>query len=327
MPRGRERRRVEKGSGETWARVLAWLSLFLLLVACSEVVPHPAATETLPPATLTFTPTPTFSPARFGTSQLDVPYCTVDGLPQKLDVYYPAFGGPWPAVVYVHGGSWMEGDKAEGQGWSYLTAHGYLVVSVNYRLATPQIKFPAMIQDVKCAIRFLRAHAAEYNLDPNRIGAVGASAGGHLAALLGVTDETAGWEVGEYLDQSSRVQAVITMAGLSDFTRRMFSGINSSIYYVFGELAGRSTPRMIAASPVTYITPDDPPFLILHGDQDGVVPLDQAETLHARLSEAGVASTLVIVHNGNHGLQGKDASPTPEEISAMILEFLEENLK
>ncbi len=230
-------------------------------------------------------------------------------------------------MVYVHGGSWMEGDKAEGQGWRYLTDHGYLVVSVNYRLTTPRVKFPAMIQDVKCAIRYLRAHAAEHNLDSRRIGAIGASAGGHLAALLGTADETAGWDVGEYPDQSSRVQAVITMAGLSDLTRRMSGGVNSSIYYVFGELAGQSTPAMIAASPVTYITPDDPPFLILHGDKDGVVPLDQAETLYARLVETGVEATFIVVHNGDHGLRGSDASPTPDEIAARILEFLEEHLK
>jgi len=244
-----------------------------------------------------------------------------------LDLYYPQAGGLWPAVVYVHGGGWIEGDKAEGQGWSCLTDHSCLVVSVNYRLATPQVKFPAMIQDVKCAIRYLRAHAAEHNLDPNRIGAVGASAGGHLVALLGAADKSAGWDVGEHRDQSSRVQAVITMAGFSDFTRPMFSGIHSTSYYVFGELAGKSTPRMTAASPTTYITPDDPPFLILHGNKDGVVPLDQAETLHARLVEAGVDSTPVIVQNGDHSLHGRDASPSPEEISTMILEFLEKTLQ
>ncbi len=300
-----------------------WVCLLLTTLAACGQARHTPIAETTPPPT----PTPTFSPARFGTSQLDIPYCTPDGLPQRLDIYYPQGGGPWPAVVYVHGGSWMEGDKAEGQGWSYLTAHSYLVVSVNYRLATPQVKFPAMIQDVKCAIRYLRAHAAEHNLDPNRIGAIGASAGGHLVALLGTADETAGWDAGEYADHSSRVQAVITMSGLSDFTRRMFSGINSSIYYVFGELAGKSTPRMTAASPVTYLTPDDPPFLILHGDKDSVVPLDQAETLHARLVEAGVDSRLVIVQNGDHSLRGRDASPTAEAIATMILEFLEKNLK
>ncbi len=96
---------------------------------------------------------------------------------------------------------------------------GYLVVSVNYRLAAYNIKFPAMIQDVKCAVRYLRAHAGEYNLDPQRIGALGASAGGHLVALLGTSDKSAGWDVGEYLDQSSRVQAVVAEAVFSDFTQ------------------------------------------------------------------------------------------------------------
>jgi acetyl esterase/lipase len=113
----------------------------------------------------------------------------------------------------------MHGDKSEaGLFASMMTAQGYLVVSINYRLY-PAAQFPAMIQDVKCAVRSLRANAVQYNLDPNRIGAFGVSAGGHLAALLGTTDASVGWDVGEYLDQSSRVQAVIAMAGVMDLSR------------------------------------------------------------------------------------------------------------
>ncbi len=301
----------------------ALLVAFLLTVAgCSSLRPTPA--------TPTPTPMPTFQASKFGAADIDVTYCAMNGLPQKLDVYYPASGGPWPAVIYVHGGSWIELDKAEGAGWSYLNAHGFLVISVNYRLAAYDIKFPAMIEDVKCAVRYLRAHASEYNLDPERIGAIGASAGGHLVALLGTSDDSAGWEVGEYLDQSSRVQAVITIAGLSDFTRDMYDGISMAIYYAFGQLPGKDIPANAAASPVTYITPDDPPFLILHGDEDGVVPLDQAQALDERLTAAGVPSTLVIVQNGQHGLEampGRTTDPSPQQVSDMILEFLEANLK
>jgi acetyl esterase/lipase len=272
----------------------------------------------------------TFQASKLGTADLDVTYCTMNGLEQKLDVYFPASGGPWPLVVYVHGGSWREGDKAEGSGWSYLNGRGYLVVSINYRLASYDVKFPAMIEDVKCAIRYLRAHASEYNLDPDRIGVIGASAGGHLAALLGTSDESAGWDVGEYLDQSSRVQAVITIAGLADFTRDMYDGIAMAIYFAFGQLPGKDIPANAAASPVTYITPDDPPFLILHGDQDGVVPLDQAQVLNERLAAAGIRSTLVVVQNGQHGLEampGRSAVPSPQEVSDLILQFLEASLK
>jgi acetyl esterase/lipase len=273
---------------------------------------------------------PTFQASKFGTADIDVTYCTMNNLPQKLDIYFPASGGPWPVVIYVHGGSWRELDKAEGVGWSYLNDYGFVVVSVNYRLASYDVKFPAMIEDVKCAVRFLRAHASEYNLDPDHIGAIGASAGGHLVALLGTSDTSAGWDVGEYLDQSSRVQAVITMAGLSDFTRDMYDGISMAIYFAFGQLPGKNTPANVAASPVTYITPDDPPFLIFHGSEDGVVPLDQAQVLNERLTAAGVPSTLVVVQNGQHGLEampGRTTDPSPQQVSDMILQFLETNLK
>jgi acetyl esterase/lipase len=273
-------------------------------------------------------PTPTPSPKpfdRFGQALKDVPYCSPDGQPQKMDIYFPGSGGPWPVLMYVHGGGWDKGDKAEGEGWKYLNGQGYLVVSVNYRLAAYNIKFPAMIQDVKCAVRYLRAQAGEYNLDPQRIGALGASAGGHLVALLGTADTSAGWDVGEYPDQSSRVQAVVAEAVFSDFTRTIPNSMQMAIYFAFEDFPGTTSTIDTAASPVTYITPDDPPFLIIHGEKDGYAPVDQAETLDARLKAAGVSSKLVIVQNGQHGLNSSNGDPTvpsAEEISQTILDFL-----
>lgn len=163
--------------------------------------------------------------------------------------------------------------------------------------------------------------------DPNRVVAIGASAGGHLVALMGAADETAVWDRSEYGEQSSRVQAVISMSGLSDFTVKLPSGINSSVYYAFGGLAGDGSPEMAAASPVTYISADDPPFLIIHGDNDGVVPVEQSQILHERLTAAGVPATLVIVENGDHSLQGENTTPTQAEINDIISTFLVENLK
>jgi len=299
-------------------------TFFLLLTACAVTPAIPTVTPSPAP-----TATPTFTAAKFGGSDIDVTYCTMNGLPQKLDVYYPKSDGPWPVFLYVHGGSWRELDKAEGAGWRYLNDSGILVVSVNYRLATSEIKFPAMIEDVMCAVRYLRAHSTRYNINPEKIGALGASAGGHLAALLGTADTSAGFDVGEYLDQSSRVQAVVTMSGLSDFTQPVEGGVSMAIYFAFGALAGTNPALLAPASPVTYVTPDDPPFLILHGDEDGVVPIEQALTLDAKLKDAGVPSTLVIVQGGDHGLNplpGKSAEPPWEEISRIILDFLEENL-
>jgi len=253
----------------------------------------------------------------------------MDGLPQKMDIYFPNTGGPWPVFIYVHGGGWNQGDKAEGAGWKFLNAQGYMVVSVNYRLAAYNVKFPAMIEDVKCAVRSLRAHASQYNLDPGRIGALGASAGGHLVALLGTSDQSAGWDVGQYLDQSSRVQAVVAESVFSDFTSTIYDSMQMAIYYAFGDFPGTDSKINVAASPVTYVTPDDPPFLIIHGDKDGYAPPDQAQILDAKLKAAGVSSKLVIIQNGTHGLtswNGNPMSPSADEINQILLDFLNKNL-
>ncbi len=153
--------------------------------------------------------------------------------------------------------------------------------------------------------------------------------GGHLAALLGTSDSSAGFDVGGYLDRSSRVQAVVTLSGLSDFTVPIRGGAGAAIFFAFGAMAGTGDARLAAASPVTYVSADDPPFLIFHGDKDAVVPVEQAEILDGRLKAAGVPSTLVIVRGGDHGLNpppGGTAEPAWDEISLRIREFLVENL-
>jgi acetyl esterase/lipase len=304
----------------------SWISLLTILVTILSACGKGAI------AVLTTTPTSIPSPTPFsnyGKAFKDVTYCSPDGQDQKMDIFFPKSGGPWPVFLYVHGGGWDKGDKAEGEGWNYLNDKGYLVVTVNYRLAAYNVKFPAMIEDVKCAVRFLRAHAAEYNLNPDRIGALGASAGGHLVALLGTADAGAGWDTGEYKDQSSRVQAVVTEAVFSDFTHPMPNSISMAIYFAVGEMPGSVRPLLTAASPVTYITPDDPPFLIIHGEKDGYSPVEQAQTFDEKLRAAGVSSKLIVVQGGEHGLNSADGSPTvptQEEIGQAILDFLNENL-
>ncbi len=291
--------------------VLFTLALVTMLASCApEATPTPA-------------PTPTPFPY-FSQSLTDVTYCTMDGAPQKLDLYFPSSGGPWPVVIHVHGGAWMKGDKSEAAGLgAALNTEGYVVAAVNYRLYPPG-RFPDFIEDVKCAVRFLRAHAAKYNLNPDRFAAVGASAGGHLVALLGTSDQRAGFDVGEYLDQSSRVQAVIDIAGPSDLSQDFQNNDLAALMIVaFG------AKQIAAASPVTHVTSDDPPFLILHGDNDGVVEVVHAYLLNDALVAAGVPVTLVIVKNGDHSLNAADgsATPTQAEIWQMELDFLEANLK
>ena len=202
-----------------------------------------------------------------------------------------------------------------------------MLFSINYRLA-PEFKFPAQIQDVKCAIRSIRAHAATYGIDPNRIGALGGSAGGHLVALLGTSDASAGFDVGEYAEQSSRVQAVADLFGPADLPAMLTGRAELVGRTVFGA-ATRDDPVLIKASPVTYITPDDPPFIILQGDKDTTVPPEQSQILYNRLTAGGVAATLVVVKNAGHGFtpSGGVMSPTRGELSKMMGEFFDKYLK
>jgi len=257
----------------------------------------------------------TFDAAKCGTQDQDVTYRTVDGQDLEMDIYYPAAGGPWPGLVFVHGGGWTEGDKAPLP--VNPAAGGYLAASINYRLY-PAYRFPAMIEDVKCAIRYLRAHAAAYNLDPERIALVGHSAGGHLAALAGLADESAGWDVGPYGDYSSRVQAVVEMSGPTDLTCQFPEWVEELKAGVFG------AEQWASASPVRYVRPDAPPFLIVHGDGDAAVPVEQAHLLHDALLKANAPSELVIMQNAGHGLEPLGGTPAPpvEQVLEMMLVFL-----
>lgn len=286
--------------------------LLLTLACCSLSKPH-----------LNVPVAPSFDTFRLGGIDRNVTYCVMDGTELRLDVYYPMIAeGRWPALVYVHGGSWTGGDKRGSGGFGdrpALVKAGFLVVSVNYRLA-PESQFPAMIEDVKCAVRYLRAHADEYNLDPGRIGAWGNSAGGHLVALLGLSDESAGWDVGEYLDYASRVQAVVDFYGPTDLETLLTN--NSGHIFRDEDLA--------AASPIHHISEGDPPFLILQGDQDRLVPLVQSQILYERLQEKNIPAELVIVKGGGHGFSTADSpnmQPTREEITQLVVAFFEKYLK
>lgn len=298
-----------------------------LLAACSA----PANTPTAAPSVAALNHKSTAAPsylAKLGTVERDITYCVADGVELKMDVYYPqTMSKPAPAAVYVHGGSWSSGDKSDGNGMvdvPELLSRGYLAVSIDYRLA-PKWKFPAQIQDVKCAIRFLRANAARFNLDPGRIGAWGHSAGGHLVALLGTTGPGDGLEGSSgYADQSSRVQAVVDMCGRADL-----HGISADkAASAFGAADG-SINVLVGASPINFVSTGDSPFLIIHGDKDTVVPLHLSQAFYERLEASGVPATLVTVKNADHGFNpvGGLMSPTRAEISRMIADFFDRYLR
>ncbi len=261
----------------------------------------------------------TFDTAKLGSVERDVTYGQADGLDLKMDVYYPSAGGPWPGLIFIHGGGWTEGDKSPLP--VVPTQAGLLAVSINYRMA-PAHRFPAMIEDVKCAIRHLRARAAEYHLDPARIALAGHSAGGHLAALAGLAGPEAGWDSGPCAGVSSRVQAVVAMSSPADLRRSFPAWVEDLKEQVFG--AG----QLAQASPVTYARRDAPPFMIIHGERDEVVPVEQARLLHDALTRAGAASELLILKNAGHGFEpaGGAVSPSMDETFGIILTFLAKHL-
>ena len=200
-----------------------------------------------------------------------------------------------------------------------LVGKGWVFVSINYRLA-PSSPWPAQLEDAKCAIRFLRANAPVLHIDPNRIAAIGASAGGHLAAMLGLTTQRSSFGVGRYLDQSSAVEAVVDEYGPTDLTSPDWS--RSKVIKVlsketFGVEVGQQSPTLVAASPVTYVHPEAPPFLVIQGAEDDVVPPSQSTDLVGSLKRAGDDATLQIVRNAGHGLIPTGGGPVTPSIPTL----------
>jgi acetyl esterase/lipase len=216
----------------------------------------------------------------------------------RLDLYLPqAPGGPWPVILWVHGGGWTRGDKA-GCPASRLVTQGYAVASMNYRFSQHAV-FPAQIHDCKAAVRWLRANAAKYSLDPDHVGAWGGSAGGHLVALLGTTAGVQELEgPAGNLDQSSRVQAVVDWYGPTDF---LTVGPRDTRTQLLGGDPLQNKAQAVKASPISYVSKTAAPFLIMHGDQDRTVPIAQSETFARALRQAGAEATFVTVPGAGHG--------------------------
>jgi acetyl esterase/lipase len=243
---------------------------------------------------------------------------------QRLDLYLPEKAQEaLPVVVWIHGGAWQAGSKDGGGPALPLTAKGYAVASINYRLSQHAV-FPAQIEDCKAAIRWLRANAAKYHLDPERIGVWGASAGGHLVALLGTTGDMKDFDVGGNLDQSSRVQAVVDWFGPTDFPT-IGQHVNAAVGPVAQLLGGpisENLEKARKASPITYVSKSAAPFLIMHGDGDKTVPLPQSERLAEALKKAGAEVTLEIIKDNGHGGPGF----TSPESRKLIEDFFAKHL-
>lgn len=257
------------------------------------------------------------------TAYRDLAYVTHGHPLQALDLYLPSQPKPVGLVLWIHGGAWRAGSKEQGPPLHVLES-GYALASLNYRLSM-DAPFPAQLEDCKAALRWLRAHAEQYELDPTRVVAWGSSAGGHLAALLGTTGDVSRFDVGENLNYSSDVRAVIDYFGPTDFLQmdahRTPDGIlhdlpDSPESRLIGGPINVNRDKVTAANPITYVTSNDTLFLIVHGDADPMVPHHQSELLLTALRGAGVEATLYSVKGGVHG---KFQDPKVGEITDLFL--------
>lgn len=238
----------------------------------------------------------------------DIPYAEVDGHPLLLDLYLPKNVNRPPLVIWVHGGAWRSGSKSN-MPLTDLVNNGFALASVDYRLS-PVAKFPAQIHDCKAAIRFLRGTAEKYGINAERIGIAGSSAGGHLVALVGVTNnhKILEGDVGDHDDQSSSVQAIVDYFGPTNFltilnqsTPHGLSVRVPALTLLLGNQPHNVPDLARLASPVFHVDASEPPLLLIHGDQDPQVPINQSHELHAKYKEHSLPVHFEVVHGGAHG--------------------------
>jgi acetyl esterase/lipase len=256
----------------------------------------------------------------------DVEYVKGGHERQRLDLYLPEKAdAPLPLIVWVHPGAWTFGSRNDVGSALQFVQKGYAVASVGYRLSQ-HARFPAQIEDCKAAVRWLRANAKSYNLDSDRVGAWGASSGGHLVALLGTSGGVKDLEGKEGpLDQSSRVQAVVDWFGPTDLLQ-MGGGhdaADSPESKLIGGPLQENKDKASRANPIAYVTKDTPPFLIMHGDKDPLVPFGQSELLVTALKKAGADVTFRPVKGAGHG----GPAFSSEDNLRAVEEFLDKHLK
>jgi acetyl esterase/lipase len=264
----------------------------------------------------------------------NLPYADTDNPRQQLDIYLPkkhSTDKPLPLVVFIHGGGWRNGDKNGGLNWvAPMVATGdYAGASIGYRL-TGESQWPAQVHDCKAAIRWLKAHAKEYNLDENKIGLIGTSAGGHLVSMLGTSGDVPSLEgtLGKHLDKTSQIACVINFFGPENFItmQKQPSTIDRQGTKDYPEallLGGTISDRQEVAreaSPVTHISKGDAPFFTAHGTKDPLVPFEQGKELHAALQQAGVPSLFQEMTDAGHGFKS-------EILDGRIKQFLDLHLR
>ena len=271
------------------------------------------------------------------TVERNIVYLEAGDYPLTLDIAAPrALSKPVPAVVHIHGGGFQNGGKIVRYAVRYA-AEGFIGVSINYRLSRVA-PFPAAVHDCKAAIRWLRANAEKYHIDPNHIGVWGMSAGGNLAAMLGTSGGDQYLEgYGGNREYSSEVQAVVDHHGPTDFLkldrssyRKQDGVLNSPESRYLGGMFTLIPDQVRRANPATYVDKNDPPTLIFHGEEDYFVIINQSEILYDALKEAGATTQLVRVVNGGHGYkptpEGSVVKPSRDEMNALELQWFRKYL-
>ncbi len=260
----------------------------------------------------------------------NIEYSNPDDQHLQLNVARPKEGaGPFPAVICIHGGGFRAGTRESFNGLCLqLAERGYVAVTVSYRLA-PKYQFPAAVYDVKAAVRWMRANAEKYQIDPDRIGTTGGSAGGHLAQFLGVTSGVKKFEGdGGNAEYSSSVKCVVNFYGPSDFTKSYDASVDAKdvLPLFLGGNLEQERHRHIESSPLYWVTPEAAPTLFVHGTKDAYVAHEQAEWIVERMKAADVEATLMTIEDGDHGF--RTSSPeVKEKIENARFEFFEKHLK
>ena len=267
--------------------------------------------------------------AQMAPAHKDIVYATVDGKELKLDLYLPAKPVVKGLLVWVHGGAWRGGNKESVP--KAFPESGIATASLEFRQST-ESKFPAQVHDIKAAIRFLRAKAKDFGFSADRIVIAGSSSGGHLAALVGVTNGNAELEgtVGDHLKESSKVQGILDYFGASDLTTILAQstpfGLNvrkPALELLLGGLPEQNVALAKLASPVFHVDSKDPPLLIFHGEQDPQMPISQSHELTGAYQKANLSVRFDVVYGAAHG---GDAFYTPERVKSAV-DFVVQNLR